>query len=33
VDYLETQLALITSLGEQLYLAQLVARPPSGGQG
>ena len=27
IDYLETQLALITSLGEQLYLAQLVAQP------
>jgi bacterioferritin len=28
LDYLETQLALITSLGEKLYLAQLVAHPP-----
>jgi bacterioferritin len=29
VDYLETQLDLIVSLGEQLYLSQLVERPPS----
>jgi bacterioferritin len=29
VDYLETQLALIENLGEQLYLSQLVERPPS----
>jgi bacterioferritin len=29
VDYLETQLALIDNLGEQLYLSQLVERPPS----
>ena len=29
VDYLETQLDLIRSLGEQLYLSQLVERPPS----
>jgi bacterioferritin len=29
IDYLETQLALIDSLGEQLYLAQCVSRPPS----
>jgi bacterioferritin len=29
IDYLETQLGLIDSLGEQLYLAQLVDRPPS----
>jgi bacterioferritin len=27
IDYLETQLALIDTLGEQLYLAQLVAQP------
>ncbi len=27
VDYLETQLELMDSLGEQLYLAQCVARP------
>jgi bacterioferritin len=27
VDYLETQLGLVTSLGEQLYLAQLVEQP------
>jgi bacterioferritin len=29
IDYLETQLALMDSLGEQLYLAQCVSRPPS----
>jgi bacterioferritin len=29
VDYLETQLELIEKLGEQLYLSQLVERPPS----
>ncbi len=29
IDYLETQLALINSLGEGLYLAQCVTRPPS----
>jgi bacterioferritin len=29
VDYLETQLELIVKLGEQLYLSQLVERPPS----
>jgi bacterioferritin len=29
VDYLETQLDLIGNLGEQLYLSQLVERPPS----
>lgn len=27
VDYLETQLALIDSLGEQLYLSTLIAQP------
>jgi bacterioferritin len=27
IDYLETQLGLVESLGEQLYLAQLVAQP------
>ncbi len=31
IDYLETQLALMDTLGEQLYLAQCVARPPSVG--
>jgi bacterioferritin len=29
VDYLETQLELMVNLGEQLYLSQLVERPPS----
>ena len=29
VDYLETQLELMDKLGEQLYLSQLVERPPS----
>ena len=32
IDYLETQLALISSLGEQLYLAQLVSHPSGEGQ-
>jgi bacterioferritin len=27
IDYLETQLALVSQLGEQLYLAQLVEQP------
>ena len=31
IDYLETQLELIDRLGEQLYLAQLVERPPTVG--
>jgi bacterioferritin len=31
IDYLETQLELLTRLGEQLYLAQLVDRPPTVG--
>jgi bacterioferritin len=29
IDYLETQLELMNSLGEQLYLAQCAARPPT----
>ena len=29
IDYLETQLELMTKLGEPLYLAQLVDRPPT----
>jgi bacterioferritin len=29
IDYLETNLELITTLGEQLYLSQLVERPPT----
>jgi len=29
VDYLETQLELINSLGEQLFLAQCLSRPPA----
>ena len=29
IDYLETQLALMDSLGEALYLAQCVSTPPS----
>jgi bacterioferritin len=28
IDYLETQLALMDKLGEQLYAAQCVSRPP-----
>jgi bacterioferritin len=32
VDYLETQLQLMEKLGEELYLAQCVSRPP-GSQG
>jgi bacterioferritin len=31
IDYLETQLELMTRLGEPLYLAQLVDRPPTVG--
>lgn len=29
VDYLETQLTLMDTLGEALYIAQCVARPPA----
>ncbi|MGH3799527.1 MAG: bacterioferritin, partial [Pseudonocardiaceae bacterium] len=29
IDYLETNLELIDKLGEQLYLSQLVERPPT----
>ena len=31
IDYIETNLSLIDSLGEQLYLAQLVDQPPKPG--
>jgi len=31
IDYLETQLELMERLGEPLYLAQLVDRPPTAG--
>jgi bacterioferritin len=31
IDYLETNLELMDKLGEQLYLAQLVAQPPTNG--
>jgi bacterioferritin len=29
IDYLETQLSLMDTLGEAIYLAQCVSRPPS----
>ena len=28
IDYLETHLELMNKLGEELYLAQFVSRPP-----
>ncbi|MDQ2708263.1 MAG: bacterioferritin [Actinomycetota bacterium] len=31
IDYLETNLELMDKLGEQLYLSQLVERPPTNG--
>jgi bacterioferritin len=31
IDYLETNLELISKLGEQLFLSQLVERPPTNG--
>jgi bacterioferritin len=31
IDYIETNLELIERLGEQLYLSQLVERPPTNG--
>jgi bacterioferritin len=31
IDYLETNLELVEKLGEQLYLSQLVERPPTNG--
>jgi len=33
IDYLETQLELMNKLGEELYLAQCVSRPPGGTAG
>ncbi len=33
IDYLETQLQLMDTLGEELYSAQCVSRPPSVGTG
>ena len=33
IDYLETQLQLMDKLGEELYSAQCVSRPPGGGSG
>ncbi|MDO0976513.1 bacterioferritin [Mycolicibacterium frederiksbergense] len=33
IDYLETQLQLMDTLGEELYSAQCVSRPPGGGSG
>jgi bacterioferritin len=30
IDYLETQLALLASLGEALYLAQVTEHPSAG---
>ncbi|MBA0124230.1 bacterioferritin [Haloechinothrix alba] len=31
IDYLQTQLDMMDTLGEQLYLSQLVERPPANG--
>jgi bacterioferritin len=31
IDYLETNLELMDRLGEQLFLSQLVERPPTNG--
>jgi bacterioferritin len=31
IDYRQTRLELMNSLGEQLYLARCVARPPAKG--
>jgi hypothetical protein len=31
IDYIETNLELMDSLGDQLYLAQLVDQPPDAG--
>ncbi len=33
IDFLETQLQLMDKLGEELYSAQCVSRPPGGGSG
>ncbi len=33
IDYLETQLQLMDTLGEELYSAQCLSRPPGGGSG
>ena len=33
IDHLETQLQLMDTLGEELFSAQCVSRPPGGGSG